>query len=106
MSTYRQMRVPPSALENPEWILSGFNRASTTSLGDIVLLVQAGPISRMCSSQWWKTCPLLMSSWTHMASRHEGHPFMYHQMVSYLTKDRQIDLLAVSGRVPMLSNST
>ena len=44
MSTYRQMRVPPSALENPEWILSGFDRASTTSLGDIVLLVQAGPI--------------------------------------------------------------
>ena len=32
MSAYRHMGVPPSALENPEWILFGFNRASTTSL--------------------------------------------------------------------------
>ena len=27
-----------------------------------------------------------------MASRHEGHPITYHQMVSYLTKDGHIDL--------------
>ncbi|RVW97850.1 hypothetical protein CK203_021200 [Vitis vinifera] len=32
-------------LENPERILSGFNRATTTSLGDIMLPVQVGPVT-------------------------------------------------------------
>ena len=32
-------------LENPGRILSGFNGSSTTSLGDIVLPVQASPIT-------------------------------------------------------------
>ncbi|RVX14229.1 Transposon Ty3-I Gag-Pol polyprotein [Vitis vinifera] len=34
-----------TSLENPGRILSGFNGSSTTSLGDIVLLVQAGPVT-------------------------------------------------------------
>ncbi|XP_059592658.1 uncharacterized protein LOC132253748 [Vitis vinifera] len=34
-----------TGLENPGRILSGFNGSSTTSLGDIVLPVQAGPIT-------------------------------------------------------------
>ncbi|RVW98476.1 Transposon Ty3-I Gag-Pol polyprotein [Vitis vinifera] len=34
-----------TGLENPRRILSGFNGASTTSLGDIVLPVQAGPVT-------------------------------------------------------------
>ncbi|RVW22002.1 hypothetical protein CK203_109824 [Vitis vinifera] len=32
------------------------------------------------------------SSWTHMASLHESHPFPYHQMVSFLTNEGQTDL--------------
>ena len=46
MSTYRKMGLPPSALENLGRILSGFNGASITFLGDIVLLVQTGPITQ------------------------------------------------------------
>ena len=34
-----------TGLENPGRILSGFNGSSTTSLGDIVLSVQAGPVT-------------------------------------------------------------
>ena len=34
-----------TGLENPGQILSGFNGSSTTSLGDIVLPVQAGPVT-------------------------------------------------------------
>ena len=34
-----------TGLENPERILSGFNGAATTSLGDIVLSIQAGPVT-------------------------------------------------------------
>ncbi|KAL6346586.1 hypothetical protein AAG906_000204 [Vitis piasezkii] len=93
MSTYRQMRVPPSALENPKWILSGFNRASTTSLEDIVLLVQAGPIIQNVQFSVVEDLSpfnaIMGPTWLHGM---KVIPFMYHQMVSYLTKDRQIDL--------------
>ena len=44
MSTFKQMGFPSSALENPRRILLGFNGVSTTSLGDVVLPVQAGPV--------------------------------------------------------------
>ena len=45
MSTYKQMDYSPSALENPWHLLSKFNGATTPSLGDVVLPVQAGPIT-------------------------------------------------------------
>ncbi|RVX06063.1 hypothetical protein CK203_018624 [Vitis vinifera] len=44
MSAFKQKEFPPSALENLGRILSGFNGASTTSLGDIMLPVQAEPV--------------------------------------------------------------
>ncbi|RVW49411.1 hypothetical protein CK203_080278 [Vitis vinifera] len=34
-----------AGLENPGRILSGFNGSSTTSLGDIILPVRAGPVT-------------------------------------------------------------
>ena len=40
------MRLPPSTLENPGRLLSGFSGATTTFLGDAVLPVQAGPITQ------------------------------------------------------------
>ena len=46
MSAYKQMRLSPLVLENPERVLSEFNEASTISLGDVVLLVQVGPITQ------------------------------------------------------------
>ena len=44
MSAFKQMGFTPSALENPRRILLEFNGASTISLGNIVLPIQAGPI--------------------------------------------------------------
>ena len=41
----KQMRFTLSNLENTGWILLGFNGASTTSLGDIVLPVQANLVT-------------------------------------------------------------
>ncbi|RVW28163.1 hypothetical protein CK203_108393 [Vitis vinifera] len=41
----RQMGYSPSALENPRRLLFGFNGATTTSLGNVVLPVQADPIT-------------------------------------------------------------
>ena len=40
-----QMGRDLSGLENPGRILSGFNGAATTSLGDVVLPVQASPVT-------------------------------------------------------------
>ena len=45
MLAYRQMGYSPSALENIVLILTNFNGASTVSLGDVILLVQVGPIT-------------------------------------------------------------
>ena len=93
MSAFKQIGFLPSALENPRWILSGFNKASTTSLGDVVLLVQAGPIvhnvqfsvvedlspfNTIMGCTWLHGTKVIMST--------------YHQMVSHLIENRHINL--------------
>ena len=93
MSAYRQLRLPPIALENPKQILSGFNGATTTSLGDIVLLVQAGPVTQnvqfLIVEDLSHFNAIMERMWLHSM---KVIPSTYHQMVSYLTEDGQIDL--------------
>ncbi|RVW96535.1 hypothetical protein CK203_029657 [Vitis vinifera] len=80
-------------LENPRRILSGFNGSSTTSLGDIVLSVQAGPVTRNVQfSVVQKLSPfniILGRTWLHYM---KAIPSTYHQLVSFLTNEGQIDL--------------
>lgn len=80
------MGFSPLNLENPRWILSRFNEASTTSLGDIVLPVQVGPVTlNVQFSIVEDLSPLnaiLGRTWLHDI---KTIPFTYHQMVSYLT---------------------
>lgn len=45
MSVYRQMSYSTFALENPGRLLSEFNETMTTSLGNVVLLVQASSVT-------------------------------------------------------------
>ena len=45
MSAYRQMGYSSSALENIVLILTNFTGASIVSLGDVIFLVQVGPIT-------------------------------------------------------------
>ncbi|RVW70032.1 hypothetical protein CK203_059021 [Vitis vinifera] len=82
-----------TGLENPVRILSGFNGSSTTSLGDIVLLVQVGPVTlnvRFSVVQDLSPFNVILGrTWLHYM---KGIPSTYHQMVSFLTKDGQIDL--------------
>ena len=83
-----------TGLENPRRILSGFNGAETTSLGDIVLPVQAGPITLnvVQFSVVQDLSPfnvILGRTWLHYM---KAIPSTYHQVVSFLTKDGQIDL--------------
>ncbi|RVW83425.1 hypothetical protein CK203_038883 [Vitis vinifera] len=62
------------SLENPGRILSGFNRASTTSLGDIVLRSKLAQSLSTYNFRWYKIYHPSMSSWAHMAALHESHP--------------------------------
>ncbi|XP_059598988.1 uncharacterized protein LOC132255159 [Vitis vinifera] len=82
-----------TGLENPGRILSGFNGSSTISLGDIVLPVQAGPVTlNVQFSVVQELSPfnvILRHTWLHYM---KAIPSTYHQMVSFLTNDGQIDL--------------
>ena len=82
-----------ASLENPGRILSGFNGSSTTSLRDIILPVQAGPVTlNVQFSVVQDLSPfnvILGRTWLHYM---KVIPSTYHQMVSFLTNEGQIDL--------------
>lgn len=93
ISTYRQMGYSTSALENLGCVLSIFNKATTISLGNVVLPIQAGlttlnahlfvvdnlsPYNTIMGRIWLLKMEVILST--------------YHQMVSYLIKVEQVDL--------------
>ncbi|RVW19915.1 hypothetical protein CK203_114482 [Vitis vinifera] len=95
-------------LETPGRILSGFNGSSTTSLGDIILPVQAGPVTlNVQFSVVQELSPfnvILGRTWLHYM---KAIPSTYHQMVSFSHQrwpNRPI--WQPISRSPMLSNST
>ena len=91
-SVINHMGLELSGLENLGKILSRFNGAATTSLGDIVLPVQAGPVTlNVQFSVVEDLSPfnaILGRMWLHYM---KVIPSTYHQMVSFLTEDGQID---------------
>lgn len=93
VSIIKQMGFISSNLENPRRIPSEFNRASTTSLGDIILPIQAGSvILNVQLSTIEDLSPfnaILGCTWIHSM---RGIPSTYHQMVSFITQNGQIDL--------------
>ncbi|XP_034678877.1 uncharacterized protein LOC117909085 [Vitis riparia] len=93
VAVIKQMGFIPSSLENPRRTLSGFNGSSTTSLGDVTLPVQAGPvILNILFSVIEDLSPfnaILGRTWLHGM---KVVPSTYHQMVSFITQDGQIDL--------------
>ena len=82
-----------SSLENSGQILSRFNGASTTFLGDIVLPIQVGPITLNVQLSMVEDLfpfnAILGRTWLHSM---KAIPSTYHQMVSFITHDEQIDL--------------
>ena len=94
MSTYKQMSYLPSTLENLGRLLFRFNGATTTSLGDVVLIVQANPtILSMRFSMVDNLSPynaIMGHAWLH---KMKFILSTYHQMVSYLTEAGEVDLL-------------
>lgn len=94
MSTYRKMGYSPSTLENPSRILTKFNEASTVSLGDVILPVQADLVTlnvRFSVVEDLSPYNAIMGRvWPHKMKTILSR---YHQMVSYLTELGQVDLL-------------
>ena len=87
-SVIKQMGLELSGLENPGQILSRFNGAATTSLGDVVLPVQVGSvILNVQFSVVEDLSPfnaILGCTWLHYM---KVIPSTYHQMVSFLNED-------------------
>lgn len=93
VSVIKQMGFIPSILENLGRILSGFNGSSTTSLGDVILPVQAGPIIlNILFSIVEDLSPfnaILGHMWLHGM---KAILSTYHQVVNFITWNGQVDL--------------
>ena len=89
MFAFKQMGFLPSALENSGQVLLGFNGASTTSLGDIVLPIKVELVILNMQLDLSPFNAIMGRTWLHDM---KVIPSTYHQMVSYLTKEGQINL--------------
>ena len=93
VAAIKQMGFEPSSLENPRRTLSGFNGSFTTAHGDVTLPVQAWPIIlNVLFSVVKDLSPfnaILGRTWLHSMKVIAS---TYHQMVSFITQDGQIDL--------------
>ena len=87
------MRVPLNHLNSAGRVLSGFNGATTLTVGDIAFPVQAGPvIQQVLFSVVEDLGPynaILGRAWLHAM---KAIPSTYHQTISYLTTSGQVDL--------------
>ena len=88
------MGYSPFALKNPRRLLSRFNGAMTISLGDVVLPVQADPVTLNIQfsmvNDLFPYNAIMGCAWLH---KMKIVPSTYHQMVSCLTEEGQVDLL-------------
>nr|CAN68292.1 hypothetical protein VITISV_044076 [Vitis vinifera] len=96
MSAYKKMSYSPSALENLRCLLSRFNGATMTSLSDVVLPVQVGPVTLniqfLMVDDLSPYNPIMRRAWLR---KMKVIPSTYHQMVSYLMEKGQVDLLGI-----------
>ena len=94
LSAFEQMKFSLGRLNSARWILSGFNGATTTTLGNVALPVKVGPVTqRVLFSIVEDLGPYkakIGRAWLHLM---KAIPSTYHQTVSYLTNIGQVDLL-------------
>ena len=93
LPAFKQMRVSLNRLSSVGRVLSGFNGATTLTVGDIAFPVQAGPvIQQVLFSVVEDLGPynaILGWAWLHAM---KAVPSTYHQTISYLTASGQVDL--------------
>ena len=88
------MKIPIDHLCSAGRVLSGFNRATTLSAGDITFPVKAGPVTQQVLFSVVEDLgpynTILGRAWLHVM---KAVPSTYHQTISYLTASGQVDLL-------------
>ena len=86
LPAFNQMKLSPQMLNSTRRILFGFNGTTTTTLGDITLPIQAGPVTQRVLFSVVEDLRLynciVGRAWLHSM---KSIPSTYHQMVSYLT---------------------
>ena len=87
------MKVPLDHLNSAGRILSGFNGATTLTVGDIVLSVKAGLITQQVLFLVVKDLgpynAIVCRAWLHAM---KAVPSTYHQTISYLIASEQVDI--------------
>ena len=93
LPAFKQMRVPIDHLHSAGRVLSGFNRATTLSIGDITFSVKAGPVTQQVLFYVVEDLgpynAILGQAWLYAM---KAMPSTYHQMISYLIESGQVDL--------------
>ena len=93
LPAFKQMRVPIDHLCSAGRVLSGFNGATTLSVGDITFSVKAGPVTQQLLFSMVEDLgpynAILGIAWLHAM---KAIPSTYHQTISYLTESGQVDL--------------
>ena len=93
LPAFKRMRVPIDHLCSAGKVLSGFNGATTLSVGDITFSVKAGPVTQQVLFSVVEDLgpynAILGRAWLHAM---KVVPSTYHQTISYLTKSGQVDL--------------
>ena len=89
------MKLSSGMLNSTGRILSGFNRATTKTLGDVTLLMRAGLVNQrvlfLIVEDLGPYNAIVGRTWLHSM---KIIPSTYHKMVSYLTNVGQVDLLS------------
>ena len=93
LPAFKQMKVPIDHLHSPGRILSGFNGATTLSVGDMTFSVKAGPVTQQVIFSVVEDLgpynAILGRAWLHAM---KAIPSTYHQTISFLTEAGQVDL--------------
>ena len=93
LPAFKQMSVPIDHLNSAGRVLSGFNGATTLTVGDIAFPVKAGSVTQQILFSVVEDLGpynvILGWTWLHAM---KAIPSTYHQTISYLTASEQVDL--------------
>ena len=93
LPAFKQMRVPIDHLRSAGRVSSGFNGATTLSVGDITFSVKAGLVTQQVLffvvEDLGPYNAILGRAWLHAM---KVVPSTYHQTISYLIESGQVDL--------------
>ena len=93
LPAFRQMKDPLSHLSSADRVLSGFNGATTLTVGDIALSIKAGPVTQQVLFSVVEDLgpynAIVGRTWLHTM---KAVPSTYHQTISYLTASEQVNL--------------